>query len=92
MRNAQILMSHAKPFDEIRRNITHYLLKYNAGFFKKLLQSEVSSVLGWAYMSMEKMDRSLLAEKLSELMGIPVGIQWHMISMGVPTKAIKKRR
>jgi hypothetical protein len=78
LRNAQILMSHAKPFDEICRNIN------------KSLQSEVSSVLGWAYMSMEKMDHSLLAEKLSELMGIPVGIQWRIISTGVPTKAIKK--
>jgi hypothetical protein len=89
MRNAQILMSHAKPFEEIRRNINHYLLRFNAGFFKKSLQCEVSSVLGWAYMTMEKMDRSLLAEKLSERMGIPVGIQWRMISTGVPTKATK---
>jgi hypothetical protein len=89
MRNAQILMSHAKPFEEIRRNINHYLLRFNAGFFKKSLQCKVSTVLGWAYMTMEKMDRSLLAEKLSERMGIPVGIQWRMISTGVPTKAIK---
>jgi hypothetical protein len=32
MRNAQVLMSHAKPFDEIRRNISHYLQRFNAGF------------------------------------------------------------
>jgi hypothetical protein len=62
MRNAQVLMSHAKPFDKIRRNISHYLQRFNAGFFRKSLQSEASHVLGWAYMSTEKMDKQLLAE------------------------------
>jgi hypothetical protein len=30
-------------------------------------------------MSTDKMDKPLLAEKVSDLMGIPVGLQWRMI-------------
>jgi hypothetical protein len=91
MQNAQVLLSHAKPFDEIRRNISHYLQRFNAGFFRKSLQTEASTVLGWAYMSTDKMDKPLLAKKLSELMGIPVGLQWRMISTGQPIKEIKEK-
>jgi hypothetical protein len=72
MRTCQILMTHSKPFKDLIQNVSHYLQRVKAGFFKKSLQTEMSWTVGWAYMSTSQMDRELLAEQLSYLMGIPV--------------------
>jgi hypothetical protein len=91
MRTCQILMTHSKPFKDLVRNVSHYLQRVKAGFFKKSLQTELSMSIGWAYMSTSQMDRDLLAEQLSYLMGIPVGLQWRMIFTERPPEGITEK-
>jgi hypothetical protein len=91
MRTCQILMTHSKPFKDLVRNVSHYLQRVEAGFFKKSLQTEMSMTIGWAYMSTTQMDRELLAEQLSYLMGIPVGLQWRMIFTERPPEGIAEK-
>jgi hypothetical protein len=81
-------MTHSKSFKDL---ISHYLQRVKAGFFKKTLQTEMSLTVGWAYMSTSQMDRELLAEQLSYLMGIPVGLQWRMIFTERPTEGIAEK-
>jgi hypothetical protein len=91
MRTCQILMTHSKPFKDLVRNVSHYLQRVKAGFFKKSLQTELSMSIGWAYMSTSQMDRDLLAEQLSYLLGIPVGLQWRMIFTERPPEGITEK-
>jgi hypothetical protein len=91
MRTCQVLMTHSKPFKDLVRNVSHYLQRVKAGFFKKSLQTEMSMTIGWAYMSTSQMDRELLAEQLSYLMGIPVGLQWRMIFTERPPEGISEK-
>jgi hypothetical protein len=54
----------------------------NKGVYKCTVQAEKTTVIGWAYMSTRQTNKKDQAEAITQAIGIPIGLQWRMITTG----------
>jgi hypothetical protein len=76
----RVLMTHKEEFETIIGECGAWLQNNFFGLYIKSLQVEESIVVGWAYMSVEKINRDEFAEELSQWCGFPVGLQWRNVA------------
>jgi hypothetical protein len=76
----RILMSHDKTFDWLLGELSNWMYNNGYGLYEKSLQVENSIVVGWAYMSTDKINRDEFAEEISHWCGFPVGLQWRNVT------------
>jgi hypothetical protein len=72
-------MTHEKTLDWLMGELSNWLFNNGFGLYEKSLQVEDSIVVGWAYMSTDKLDREEFAEEISRWCGFPVGLQWRNV-------------
>jgi hypothetical protein len=81
-RTAKVLMSHTKDFDTIMETCGSLLKLEDKGVFKCTVQAEKTSVIGWGYMTTRQTNKEELARAITHTIGIPIGLQWRMITTG----------
>jgi hypothetical protein len=81
-RTLNILMTHTMSFDNIMKQMGPVLTGMQCGVYRRTLQAEKTTTIGWAYMSTKHTNKQTLAEAITEKIRIPVGLQWRMITTG----------
>jgi hypothetical protein len=81
-RTAKVLMSHTKDFNSIMECCGSLLKLEDKGVFKCNVQAEKTTVIGWGYMITRQTNKEDLAAAISYTIGIPIGLQWRMITTG----------
>jgi hypothetical protein len=81
-RTAKVLMSHTKDFNSIMEFCGPLLKLEDKGVFKCTVQAEKTTVIGWGYMTTRQTNKEELATAITRTIGIPIGLQWRMITTG----------
>jgi hypothetical protein len=81
-RTAKVLMSHTKDFNSIMEACGQLLKLEDKGVFKCNVQAEKTTVIGWGYMTTRQTNKEELSAAITQTIGIPVGLQWRMITTG----------
>jgi hypothetical protein len=91
-RTLNVLLTHTVPFDNIMKQIGPVLTAAKCGVYRRTLQAEKTSTIGWAYMSTKHTNKQSLAEAITQKIQIPVGLQWRMITTGVAFSELKEEQ
>jgi hypothetical protein len=79
---AKVLMSHTKEFNTIMETCGSLLKLEDKGVFKCTVQAEKTTVIGWGYMTTRQTNKDELATAITQTIGVPIGLQWRMITTG----------
>jgi hypothetical protein len=91
-RTLNVLMTHTSPFDQIMKQIGPILMGMQCGIYRRTLQAEKTTTIGWAYMSTKHTNKLTLAEAITAKIQIPVGLQWRMITTGIAISELKEEQ
>jgi hypothetical protein len=75
-------IGHEKPIEEIRKELRPWLETSKSSIFKNMLQVEEGSEIGWFCYSTREMDAGALADEISDILGINIGLRWKIINIG----------
>ena len=81
-----IYLGHSESLEEIRKLMGDYLSVSKQAIYNKMLQVEESVVAGFLVYSHNDMDAGALADEISEHIGMPVGLRWRAIDIGIKGK------
>jgi hypothetical protein len=81
-RTVNVLMTHSLPFDDIMKLAGMNLMEAQCGLFRRTLQAEKTTTIGWAYMSTKHIYKQILAAAITETLQVPVGLQWRVVTTG----------
>jgi hypothetical protein len=87
-RTAKVLMTHTKDFNTIMEFCGPLLKLEDKGVFKCTVQAEKTTVIGWGYMTTRQTNKEELAAAITQTIGVPIGLQWRMITTGQATDKI----
>jgi hypothetical protein len=91
-RSAKVVMTHDQSLSEIMTCIGSTLKRSERGIYKCAMQAEKFTTIGWAYMSTQYTHKDSLAQALKETLGIPIALQWRLITTDVPPAKIPKKQ
>jgi hypothetical protein len=91
-RSAKVVMTHDQLLSEIMTCIGSTLKRSERGIYKCAMQAEKFTTIGWAYMSTQYTHKDSLAQALKETLGIPIALQWRLITTDVPPAKIPKKQ
>ena len=78
-----IYLGHSETLEDIRKRMGDFLSSSNQAIYHKMLQVDESVVAGFLVYSSNDMDAGALADEISEQIGIPVGLRWRTIDIGI---------
>ena len=81
-----VRLGHDIPLEDLRRDMSSWLRSSKNGLFHKMLQVESASDIGWLLYSTREMDAGALADEISDILGMQIGLSWKVIDMGVRGK------
>ena len=81
-----IHLGHNTEFTEIRERMQDWLDDGNHAMFYMMLQAEDSSEIGWLLYTTREMDAGAMADEITDLVGVKVGLRWKVIDIGVKGK------
>ena len=87
-----VRIGHDKPLEDIREEIREWSRETNNRIFGNMLQCESSSEIGWFLYSTQKMDGGALADEISDMLGVNVGLRWKMINLGTKGKVSEDKK
>jgi hypothetical protein len=91
-RTLSVLLTHTMAFDNIMKQIGPILTGMQCGVYRRTLQAEKTTTIGWAYMSTKHTNKQTLAEALANMIRIPVGLQWRMITTSTAISKLKEEQ
>ena len=81
-----IYLGHTESMEDIRKNMSDYLSFSKQAIYNKMLQVEDAVIAGFLVYSHNDMDAGALADEIGEQIGIPVGLRWRAIDIGIKGK------
>ena len=75
-----VFVQHTVPIHELKSDAEWFLQENGMGMFDKDLQVESVERKGWFLYSTPALDHKLLAEKITEEIGVPVALRWKYIN------------
>ena len=81
----QVRIGHDVDFNTLREELSSWLTSYGHGIFYNMLQEEDGTDIGWLLYSTREMDAGALADELTEMIGINVGLRFKGINTGTRT-------
>ena len=81
-----IYLGHTESMEDIRKTMGEYLSTSKQAIYNKMLQVEDSVIAGFLVYSHNDMDAGALADEIGEQIGIPVGLRWRAIDIGIKGK------
>ena len=78
-----IYLGHSESLEDIRKQMSQYLSSSTQAIYYKMLQVEDTVLAGFLVYSHNDMDAGALADEISEQIGIPVGLRWRTIDIGI---------
>ena len=86
-----IHFGHTYDFIDVKEDIQLWLTQNNHGLFYNMLQVEDAKEIGWLLYSTREMDAGALADEISEVIGIQIGLRWMTIKTGAKKISDKTR-
>jgi hypothetical protein len=83
-------MTYTVDFNTIMRQIGPIMIGMKCGVYRRTLQVEKSTTIGWAYLSTKQTNKQTLAEAITRKIRIPIGLQWRVITTGMAGVNIKE--
>ena len=77
-----IYIGHNKPLQEIRSTMQPWLSSTAQAMYRNMLQVEDTSEIGFFVYSTREMDAGALADSISEIVKVKVGLRWKTINNG----------
>ena len=81
----QVRLGHDIEFTTLPEELSTWTQTYGHGMFYNMLQAEDGTDIGWLLYSTREMDAGALADELSEIIGIQVGLRFKGINTGTKT-------
>ena len=81
----QVRLGHDVDFHTLQEEISNWTSAYGHGMYYNMLQAEDGTDIGWLLYSTREMDAGALADELSNIIGINVGLQYKGINTGTKT-------
>ena len=81
-----IYIGHTESLEDICKLMGDYLSTSKQAMYNTILQVEESVVAGFLVYSHNDMDAGALADEIGEQIGIPVGLRWRAIDIGIKGK------
>jgi hypothetical protein len=81
-----IYIGHTESLEDIRKTMGEYLSSSKQAMYNKMLQVEESVIAGFLVYSHNDMDAGALADEIGDQIGIPVGLRWRAIDIGIKGK------
>ena len=78
-----IYLGHSDSLEDIRKNMGDFLSFTSQAIYQKMLQVDESCLVGFLVYSHNDMDAGALADEISDQIGIPVGLRWRTIDIGI---------
>ena len=78
-----IYLGHTDSLEDIRKSMGDFLSFTSQAIYKKMLQVDESCIAGFLVYSHNDMDAGALADEISDQIGIPVGLRWRTIDIGI---------
>ena len=75
-----VYIQHTVPISDMKGDAEWFLQEQGMGMFDKELQVESVERKGWLLYSTSVLDHKLLAEKITEEIGVPVALRWKYIN------------
>jgi hypothetical protein len=91
-RSAKVVMTHDQSLSEIMACIGGTLKRTDRGIYRCAMQAEKFTTIGWAYMSTQYSHKESLAQALQDKLGIPIALQWRLITTDVPPALMPKKQ
>lgn len=88
----RVYLGHNEEFSELHENVNWWLRDNKYGWYRKQLQVEKATSLGWLLFSVREIDEELLTQDILARTGIKVGIRWRTISRGKKGKTSEDAR
>ena len=77
---ADVFIQHSLPIDDIKGDAEWFLKEKNMAIYKKQLQVEETSQLGWLLYSTQSIDIEVLAAAIEAEIGTKVALRWKYIN------------
>ena len=87
-----IYLGHSETLEDIRKQMGDYLSSSTQAMYYKMLQVEDTVLAGFLVYSHNDMDAGALADEISDQIGIPVGLRWRTIDIGIKGIIPEKQR
>ena len=81
-----LYLGHTESLEDIRKHMGEYLSFSKQAIYNKMLQVEESAIAGFLVYSHNDMDAGALADEISDQIGMPVGLRWRAIDIGIKGK------
>jgi hypothetical protein len=81
-----IYLGHTESLEDIRKHMGEYLSFSKQAIYNKMLQVEEAAIAGFLVYSHNDMDAGALADEISDQIGMPVGLRWRAIDIGIKGK------
>ena len=80
---ANVYIGFFIPIEDLRGEIMDWTKECGHGLYKKMLQVDSSTEIGWLLYTTKAMDAGALADEISDLTGVAVGLRWKIIDMAI---------
>jgi hypothetical protein len=87
-----IHIGHNKSLSDLREDMQLWLQDGDHGLYYKVLQVKDSVEIGWFLYSTKEMDTGALVDKIADLVGVKIGLQWKIIDVGAKGKLPESQR